>query len=65
MLVAIKPINDKYRVKRVIVSTYQAVSGTCHDGIDELQKQTLSYTKVEKIEKNLPAPDCFQHTATH
>ena len=38
------------RVKRVIVSTYQAVSGTGHAGVDELQIQTLSYTKGEKIE---------------
>ena len=56
MLVVIKPIIDKYRVKRVIVSTYQAVSGTCHEGVDELQKQILSYTKVEKIYKKV-----YQH----
>ena len=53
MLVAIKPIHDKYRVKRVIVSTYQAVSGTGHAGVDELQKQTLSYSKGEKIENKV------------
>ena len=70
MLVAIKPIHDKYRVKRVIVSTYQAVSGTGHAGVDELQKQTLSYAKGEKIENTvyphqiafniLPHIDSFQ-----
>ena len=70
MLVAIKPIHDKYRVKRVIVSTYQAVSGTGHAGVDELQKQTLSYAKGEKIENKvyphqiafniLPHIDSFQ-----
>ena len=53
MLVVIKPINDKYRVKRVIVSTYQAVSGTGHAGVDELQKQTLAYAKGEKIENTV------------
>ncbi|MDC0229847.1 Asd/ArgC dimerization domain-containing protein [Deltaproteobacteria bacterium] len=42
MQVAIKSIHEKYRVKRVIVSIYQAVSGTGHAGFDELQKQTLS-----------------------
>ncbi len=53
MLVAIKPIHDKYRVKRVIVSTYQAVSGTGHAGVDELQKQTLSCAKGENIENKI------------
>ncbi len=70
MLIAIKPIHDKYRVKRVIVSTYQAVTGTGHAGVDELQKQTLAYAKGEKIENTvyphqiafniLPHIDSFQ-----
>lgn len=53
MLVVIKPIHHKYRVKRVIVSTDQAVSGSGHAGVDELQKQTLSYSKGEKIENKV------------
>ena len=53
MLVAIKPIHDEYRVKRVNVSTYQAVSGKGHADVDELQKQTLSYAKGEKIENKV------------
>ena len=53
MLVAIKPIHDKYHVKRVLVSTYQTVSGTGHAGVDELQKQTLAYAKGEKIENTV------------
>ena len=36
MVVALKPLHDKYRVKRVQVSTYQSVSGAGKDGMDEL-----------------------------
>lgn len=43
MLVVLKPIHDKYRIKRVVVSTYQAVSGTGKDAIEELNNQVLDY----------------------
>ncbi len=43
MLVALKPIHDKYKIKRVIVSTYQAVSGSGQDAVDELQKQAQAF----------------------
>lgn len=36
MLMALKPIYDLSKIKRVVVSTYQAVSGAGKDGIDEL-----------------------------
>lgn len=36
MLMALKPIYDLSRIKRIVVSTYQAVSGAGKDGIDEL-----------------------------
>lgn len=39
MLVALKPIHDAVRIKRIVVSTYQAVSGTGQKGIAELEKQ--------------------------
>ena len=39
MLVALKPIHDISPIKRVIVSTYQAVSGTGQKGIEELESQ--------------------------
>lgn len=39
MVVALKPIHDVAKIKRVIVSTYQAVSGTGQKGIEELDKQ--------------------------
>jgi len=43
MLVALKPIHDKVRIKRIVVSTYQAVSGTGAKAIEELKQQILDY----------------------
>ncbi|MCR4430827.1 MAG: aspartate-semialdehyde dehydrogenase [Tepidanaerobacteraceae bacterium] len=40
MVVVLKPIHDRARIKRVVVSTYQAVSGTGLDAIEELKLQT-------------------------
>jgi aspartate-semialdehyde dehydrogenase len=40
MCVALKPINDYSKIKRVVVSTYQAVSGAGQEAMDELVNQT-------------------------
>ena len=40
MVVALKPLHDRARIKRVVVSTYQSVSGAGKDAIDELWDQT-------------------------
>ena len=40
MVVALKPLHDCAKIKRVVVSTYQSVSGTGKDAIDELWDQT-------------------------
>ncbi|WP_411351639.1 aspartate-semialdehyde dehydrogenase [Leisingera aquaemixtae] len=42
MVVALKPLHDRARIKRVVVSTYQSVSGSGKDAIDELWDQTKS-----------------------
>jgi aspartate-semialdehyde dehydrogenase len=42
MVVALKPIHDVARIKRVVVSTYQAVSGAGLKAVDELLKETAS-----------------------
>jgi aspartate-semialdehyde dehydrogenase len=39
MVVALKPLHDAATIKRIVVSTYQAVSGTGSKAIDELRKQ--------------------------
>ncbi len=40
MLVALKPLHDAAKIKRIVVSTYQAVSGTGRNAIDELRIQS-------------------------
>ena len=49
MLVALKPIHDKYTVKRVIVSTYQAVSGSGLAAVEELHCQTHAFANGEEM----------------
>ena len=40
MVVALKPLHDRATIKRVVVSTYQSVSGAGKQGMDELWRQT-------------------------
>ncbi|MGF1554435.1 MAG: aspartate-semialdehyde dehydrogenase [Paracoccaceae bacterium] len=40
MVVALKPLHDRARIKRVVVATYQSVSGAGREGMDELWSQT-------------------------
>ncbi|MBT8425213.1 MAG: aspartate-semialdehyde dehydrogenase [Silicimonas sp.] len=40
MVVALKPLHDRARIKRVVVSTYQSVSGSGKDAMEELWEQT-------------------------
>src|SRR6056297_2103845 len=42
MVVALKPLHDRATIRRVVVSTYQSVSGAGKDGMDELWDQTKS-----------------------
>jgi len=53
MVIAIYPLDKEFGLKRVIVSTYQAVSGTGRKGIEELKKQIECFVKGEKIEKEV------------
>lgn len=56
MVGAIYPIYKKTRIKRIIVSTYQAVSGAGKAGLNELREQTLQVLNNETIH-----PETFQH----
>jgi aspartate-semialdehyde dehydrogenase len=49
MVLALKPLHDAYNIKRVIVSTYQAVSGAGKASMDELFSQTKEYLDKKKI----------------
>ena len=50
MVLVLKPLHDKYKIKRVIVSTYQAVSGAGKEAMDELFDQTKSFLDKKNIE---------------
>ena len=50
LMLPLKPLHDKYKIKRVIVSTYQAVSGAGKVSVDELFNQTKNYLDGKKID---------------
>ena len=64
MVVALKPLHDRARIKRVVVSTYQSVSGSGKEAMDELWNQTkgmFSY-RVGSGAERLPQADRFHRT---
>ena len=50
LMLPLKPLHEKYKIKRVVVSTYQAVSGAGKASVDELFDQTKNYLEGKKIE---------------
>lgn len=55
MLVALKPLHDYGKIKRIVVSTYQAVSGAGAEAVEELRAQSGGSKEVKK----------FQHRIAH
>ena len=50
MVVALKPLHERAGIKRVVVSTYQSVSGAGKSGMDELWEQTKAiYNPVKDV----------------
>ncbi len=70
MVVVLKPLHDAARIRRVVVSTYQAVSGTGAKAIDELDRQVRDTVAGRPVQSNvypvqiafnvLPHIDVFQ-----
>ncbi len=65
MVVALKPLHDLFRIKRVVVSTYQSVSGAGKEAMDELFNQTRAIyvndpVKPERFTKQI-AFNCIPH----
>ncbi len=65
MVVALKPLHDAFRIKRVVVATYQSVSGAGKEGMDELFAQTKASfvndpVKPEQFTKTI-AFNCIPH----
>ena len=48
MVLALKPLHDEYKINRVVVSTYQAVSGAGKAAMDELFEQTKDFLDEKK-----------------
>jgi len=65
LVVALKPLHDAAKIKRVVVATYQSVSGAGKDAMDELFSQTKSvFTLDEVSSKKFPkriAFNCIPH----
>ena len=60
LVVALKPLHDAAKIKRVVVSTYQSVSGAGKEGMDELFAQTKAvYTASELEVKKFPRRIAF------
>lgn len=55
-VMALKPLHDLSRIKRVVASSYQAVSGAGAQAIEELRRQTLAWANSEEIH-----PKTFPH----
>jgi aspartate-semialdehyde dehydrogenase len=51
LVVALKPLHDRARIKRVVVATYQSVSGAGKEGMDELFNQTRGIYMASPIER--------------
>ena len=49
LVLVLKPLHDKFKIKRVVVSTYQSVSGAGKLSMDELISQTSGFLNKEEI----------------
>lgn len=53
LVAVLKPIHDAVKIKRIVVTTFQSVSGTGKDAIDELASQTVALLNFREIEKKV------------
>lgn len=58
-VVPLKPLQDKYGIKRVVYSTYQAVSGAGREGIEDLENKTSKKFPYSISENVIPQIDVF------
>lgn len=62
MVMALKPLYDMAKIKRIVVSTYQAVSGAGKEGIDELTNQVKDFADGKEMVANiLPSASLAKH----
>jgi aspartate-semialdehyde dehydrogenase len=53
MVIALKPLHDAARIRRVVVSTYQSVSGTGHKAVAELETQVRQLFNMQEAESKV------------
>jgi aspartate-semialdehyde dehydrogenase len=61
MVVALKPLHDRYRIKRVVVSTYQSVTGAGKKGYDQLMRELNKEEVVTKKFAHQISFNCLPH----
>jgi aspartate-semialdehyde dehydrogenase len=68
LAIALKPLHDFGRIRRIVISTYQAVSGAGKNGIEELRAQTIDLMNGRQVKcKAFPqriAFNCLPHTGS-
>jgi len=62
LVVALKPLHEAFGLKRVIVSTYQSVSGAGQKGVDQLQAELAGSTPTARISPHPLAYNAVFHT---
>ncbi len=53
LVIALKPIHDKFKIKRVVVTSFQSVSGTGKKAMDELAQQTVALLNFRDVETSV------------
>ncbi len=61
MVVALKPLHDRYRIRRVVVSTYQSVTGAGQKGVDQLDEELGKKQGSTKKFPHKIAFNCLPH----
>ena len=59
LLMILKPLHDKFKVKRVVVSTYQSVSGSGKKAMDELYYQTKQFYEAAIMDIDEKKPEIY------
>ncbi len=62
LVVALQPLHEAFGLKRVIVSTYQSVSGAGQKGVDQLQSELVGSTPTARISPHPIAHNAVFHT---
>lgn len=61
MVMALKPLHDTYKMKRVVVSTYQSISGTGKAAIDQMYEERSGNQNINKVYPHPIDMNCLPH----